>query len=168
MGNGTVDGIRDVVYVEPETFDAKHTRAIAAELEGLRAPPVAVEAWGGFLWIHLGGPEVAPPLVEHLAELVPELAVRPRSGWLYERGIFGREGRRGGDQPIPVRRRNNETREEAAEKQKQARESLRAEERRALAKRNPKLAAKAELLERERREAEDGPTRQGAESATTR
>jgi hypothetical protein len=33
MGNGTFDGIRDVVYVRPDAFDAKFTRRIAAELE---------------------------------------------------------------------------------------------------------------------------------------
>ncbi len=32
MGNGTVDTIRDVVYVRPERFEARHTRAIAREL----------------------------------------------------------------------------------------------------------------------------------------
>jgi hypothetical protein len=37
MGNGTVHGIRDVVYVEPESFHAKHTRAIASEIEKLNA-----------------------------------------------------------------------------------------------------------------------------------
>lgn len=32
MGNGTVTGVRDVVYVKPEAFEAKHTPAIAADL----------------------------------------------------------------------------------------------------------------------------------------
>jgi hypothetical protein len=32
MGNGTLDGIRDVVYVRPDRFDARHSRAIAAEV----------------------------------------------------------------------------------------------------------------------------------------
>ena len=32
MGNGCIDGIRDVVYVSREDFDAKHSRRIAAEL----------------------------------------------------------------------------------------------------------------------------------------
>jgi len=35
MGNGVVEGIRDVVYVPPESFDAKFTRAMAAELEAV-------------------------------------------------------------------------------------------------------------------------------------
>jgi hypothetical protein len=33
LGNGTVDGIRDVVYVKPESFDTSKTRTIAAEIE---------------------------------------------------------------------------------------------------------------------------------------
>jgi hypothetical protein len=35
MGNGTIDGIRDVVYVKPERFEARHTPAIAAEVDRL-------------------------------------------------------------------------------------------------------------------------------------
>jgi hypothetical protein len=38
MGNGEIKGIRDVVYVKPESFEAKHTPAIAAELEDLNRP----------------------------------------------------------------------------------------------------------------------------------
>ena len=37
MGNGIVDSIRDVVFVDPNRFEAKHTRAIASELEALNA-----------------------------------------------------------------------------------------------------------------------------------
>ena len=33
MGNGEEPGITDVVYVKPDAFDAKHTRAIAGEIE---------------------------------------------------------------------------------------------------------------------------------------
>jgi hypothetical protein len=33
MGNGVVDSILDVVYVKPDTFEAKNTRAIAQEIE---------------------------------------------------------------------------------------------------------------------------------------
>ncbi len=33
LGNGSVDTIQDVVYVKPETFDVKHTKTIAKELE---------------------------------------------------------------------------------------------------------------------------------------
>jgi hypothetical protein len=32
MGNGTIDGIRDVVYVRPERFEARHTRQVALEI----------------------------------------------------------------------------------------------------------------------------------------
>ncbi|MEJ2722127.1 MAG: PEP/pyruvate-binding domain-containing protein, partial [bacterium] len=33
MGNGVVDTIRDVVYVRPDSFEPRHTPAVAAELE---------------------------------------------------------------------------------------------------------------------------------------
>lgn len=33
LGNGSIDTIRDVVYVKPETFEVKHTQTIAKELE---------------------------------------------------------------------------------------------------------------------------------------
>jgi hypothetical protein len=33
LGNGTIDTIRDVVYVKPDTFDVMQTQTIAAELE---------------------------------------------------------------------------------------------------------------------------------------
>jgi len=35
LGNGTVDFIQDVVYVRPDTFDKKYTRAIVEEIAGL-------------------------------------------------------------------------------------------------------------------------------------
>jgi hypothetical protein len=41
MGNGTVESIRDVVYVKPDSFEALHTRTIAAELERLNRPLLA-------------------------------------------------------------------------------------------------------------------------------
>ncbi len=37
MGNGTVEGIHDIVYVRPETFDARHTKAIARQVDELNA-----------------------------------------------------------------------------------------------------------------------------------
>jgi hypothetical protein len=37
MGNGVVDSIQDVVFVHPDRFEAKHTQAIAKELEALNA-----------------------------------------------------------------------------------------------------------------------------------
>jgi len=33
MGNGVFEGVRDVVFVKPGAFEARHTRAIAAEIE---------------------------------------------------------------------------------------------------------------------------------------
>lgn len=38
MGNGIVEGIRDVVYVRPDHFEARHTRQIASELERMNTP----------------------------------------------------------------------------------------------------------------------------------
>lgn len=35
MGNGCIDGIRDIVFVKPEAFESRHTPAIAAEVDGL-------------------------------------------------------------------------------------------------------------------------------------
>ena len=37
MGNGVVRDVRDIVYVKPETFESRHTPAVAAELERLNA-----------------------------------------------------------------------------------------------------------------------------------
>lgn len=44
------------------------------EVTDVRSPQVAVAEWGGWLWIHLGGPDAAPPLEAYLGELVAELA----------------------------------------------------------------------------------------------
>ncbi len=41
MGNGRIEGIRDVVYTRPESFDAKYTRAMALEIEQLNRRLVA-------------------------------------------------------------------------------------------------------------------------------
>lgn len=35
VGNGRIEGIRDVVFVKPEVFESRHTPAIAAEVGGL-------------------------------------------------------------------------------------------------------------------------------------
>lgn len=35
LGNGAFDNIRDIVYVKPDVFEARHTSAIAAELDAL-------------------------------------------------------------------------------------------------------------------------------------
>ncbi len=55
MGNGVVDDIRDVVYVKPDTFEARYTTAIAAEIdrinrslidEGRRSLLMGFGRWG--------------------------------------------------------------------------------------------------------------------------
>jgi len=33
FGNGVVDSIKDIVYIKPDTFDLRHTRAVVSELE---------------------------------------------------------------------------------------------------------------------------------------
>jgi hypothetical protein len=35
LGNGSLEGLHDVVYVRPESFEAKHTPGIAAEVESI-------------------------------------------------------------------------------------------------------------------------------------
>jgi hypothetical protein len=52
LGNGVIDNIRDVVYVRPETFDAKNTPLIAAELETINRN--LVEAGRPYLLIGFG------------------------------------------------------------------------------------------------------------------
>ncbi|MFT6764511.1 MAG: phenylpropionate dioxygenase-like ring-hydroxylating dioxygenase large terminal subunit [Candidatus Aldehydirespiratoraceae bacterium] len=42
---------------EREDFNPDH-------LDGLRSPAVAVDEWGGWVWINLAGPDKAPPLLE--------------------------------------------------------------------------------------------------------
>lgn len=37
LGNGVIDSISDIVYVDPDTFDVRKTAAVARELEGLNA-----------------------------------------------------------------------------------------------------------------------------------
>lgn len=63
-----------VVHVpERATFDA-------SRLEGLRAEPVAVQEWGGWLWIHLD-PANAEPLETFLGELTGELSWYGMEKW---------------------------------------------------------------------------------------
>jgi hypothetical protein len=52
LGNGSRDDIRDVVYVKPESFDARETRAIARELEAFNAD--LAEAGRPYLLIGFG------------------------------------------------------------------------------------------------------------------
>ncbi len=37
LGNGVLEGLTDVIYVRPDTFEARHTRAVAAELAQLNS-----------------------------------------------------------------------------------------------------------------------------------
>ncbi len=52
LGNGRRDDIRDIVYVKPGTFDAKHTPRIAQELEGINR--ALLEAGRPYLLIGFG------------------------------------------------------------------------------------------------------------------
>lgn len=46
------------------------------QLDGLASPAVEVDEWGGWVWVVLAGPGVAPPLLEWLGpELVADLGV---------------------------------------------------------------------------------------------
>ncbi len=56
---GLVVGVPD-----REDFDPAH-------LDGLRAPAVAADEWGGWVWINLAGPEAAPALIDSIG---PEIA----------------------------------------------------------------------------------------------
>lgn len=59
-----------------------------AQLEGLRAPPVAVEEWAGWIWIFLT-PEEAIPLRDWLGPLGPELeAYRMEEMFVAEKCVF--------------------------------------------------------------------------------
>ena len=60
------DTTGDLVGVpEREDFDP-------ALLDGLRSPKVAVEEWGGFVWMNLAGPDAAPPLQEWIGRDIIE------------------------------------------------------------------------------------------------
>jgi len=52
MGNGVIDGIRDVVYVKPEVFEARHTPAVAEEVD--RMNQALVEEGRPYLLIGFG------------------------------------------------------------------------------------------------------------------
>ncbi len=52
MGNGVIEGIRDVVYVRPDRFEARHTPVIAAEVDELNRG--LVEAGRPYLLIGFG------------------------------------------------------------------------------------------------------------------
>lgn len=60
------DTTGDLVGVpEREDFDPAH-------LEGLRAPAVAVDEWGGWLWINMASPDAAPPLLEAIGSEIAD------------------------------------------------------------------------------------------------
>lgn len=46
---------------EREDFDPAH-------LDGVRAPSVAADEWGGWVWINLAGPDAAPALIDAIGE----------------------------------------------------------------------------------------------------
>ena len=52
MGNGAIEGIRDVVYVRPDRFEARHTPAVAAQVDELNQ--ALVEAGRPYLLIGFG------------------------------------------------------------------------------------------------------------------
>ena len=91
LGNGTYDNLRDVVYVKPEVFEAKHTPAIAAELEAVNQGLVAAGRtyvligfgrWGSsdpWLGIPVTWPQISGARVIVEATL-PELNVDPSQG----------------------------------------------------------------------------------------
>ena len=41
LGNGTIDNLTDVVYVKPDVFDPRHSRAVADQIERINAPLLA-------------------------------------------------------------------------------------------------------------------------------
>jgi phenylpropionate dioxygenase-like ring-hydroxylating dioxygenase large terminal subunit len=44
------------------------------QLDGVRAPAVAVDEWGGLVWINLAGPDKAPPLLDWIgSDIVSDL-----------------------------------------------------------------------------------------------
>ena len=61
----------------------------ACQLDGLRAPAVAVQEWGGWVWIFLAGPDAAPSLDAWLGEVGLELdAYRMQEMVLVEKLVY--------------------------------------------------------------------------------
>ncbi len=91
LGNGTYDNICAVVYVKPDVFEAKHTRAIAAELdsvnqrlvsEGRTYVLIGFGRWGSsdpWLGIPVTWPQISGARVIVEATL-PEMNVDPSQG----------------------------------------------------------------------------------------
>jgi hypothetical protein len=91
LGNGVIDTIRDVVYVKPEAFEARHNRAIAGQIERFNASLLGADRpylligfgrWGSqdpwlgipVTWGQICGAKV---IVE---ATLPNLAVEPSQG----------------------------------------------------------------------------------------
>ena len=91
LGNGKFENICDVVYVKPEVFEARHTRAIAAELELINRSLASEERtyvligfgrWGSsdpWLGIPVTWPQISSARVIVEATL-PEMNVDPSQG----------------------------------------------------------------------------------------
>lgn len=91
LGNGVIESITDVVYVRPETFEARHTRTIAAEIAAVNAELAAGHRpylligfgrWGSadpWLGIPVTWPQIsgAKVIVE---STTPEMNVDPSQG----------------------------------------------------------------------------------------
>jgi hypothetical protein len=59
MGNGVIEGLRDVVYVRPDRFEARHSRQVAAEVAARNL--VALEEGAPYLLIGFGRWGTADP-----------------------------------------------------------------------------------------------------------
>ena len=62
----------------------------AEALDGLRAPSVAADEWGGWVWINLAGPDAAPSLLEWIgSDIVNDLGRFAMEGMiLHEKLVF--------------------------------------------------------------------------------
>lgn len=100
MGNGRFQDIREVVFVKPEAFEARHTSAIASEIESLNAGLVkqgrpylllgfgrwgSSDPWLGIpvSWSHISGARV---IVE---ATLPSLDVEPSQGAHFFHNVSG-------------------------------------------------------------------------------
>ena len=91
LGNGVLDGITDVIYVRPDNFEARHTRAIAGELmqrnaqlaaEGRSCVLIGFGRWGSSdPWL---GTPVTWPQISAARVIVeatrPDMNVEPSQG----------------------------------------------------------------------------------------
>lgn len=100
MGNGRVEELRDVVFVKPQTFEAKHTRAIASEIDAVnraltdRGRPyllVGFGRWGSsdpWLGIPVDWGQISGAKVIVEATL-PSMNVEPSQGAHFFHNILG-------------------------------------------------------------------------------